>query len=90
EKCDDLSGNAKDVCVKDAKAMHVKAKEDAKVLKASMDTSKDKAQTMGEVKKDASAATREADYKAAKERCDSLAGAAKEACESDAKVKFGM
>ncbi|MBP7960239.1 MAG: hypothetical protein KAZ07_05425, partial [Acidovorax sp.] len=31
EKCDDLSGNAKDVCVKDAKAAHVAAKENAKV-----------------------------------------------------------
>lgn len=31
-----------------------------------------------------------ADYKAAKERCDSLAGAAKDACQNDAKAKFGM
>ena len=90
EKCDDLSGHAKDVCVKDAKAALVKAKEDAKVVKASVDTSKDKAQTMGEARKDASAATREADYKVAKERCDSLSGAAKDTCLSDAKAKFGM
>jgi hypothetical protein len=33
EKCDDLKGNDKDVCVKDAKAAHVKAKENAKVAK---------------------------------------------------------
>ena len=30
EKCDDLKGNAKDVCVKDAKAAHTRAKVDAK------------------------------------------------------------
>ena len=30
EKCDDLSGNAKDVCVKDAKAAEKKAKAEAK------------------------------------------------------------
>src|SRR5437868_1082476 len=30
EKCDDLNGNAKDVCVKDAKAAYVSAKADAK------------------------------------------------------------
>ena len=30
EKCDDLSGNAKDVCVKDAKAAQAKAKAQAK------------------------------------------------------------
>jgi len=29
EKCDDLSGNQKDVCVKEAKAAHTKAKSDA-------------------------------------------------------------
>lgn len=34
EKCDDLNGNAKDVCRKDAKAAFVKANGDAKVAKA--------------------------------------------------------
>lgn len=30
EKCDDLSGNAKDVCMKDAKAAHTAARSEAK------------------------------------------------------------
>ena len=34
EKCDDLKGNDKDVCVKEAKAKLAKAKADAKVAKA--------------------------------------------------------
>jgi hypothetical protein len=42
EKCDDLAGNAKDTCVKEAKAAYAKAKEEATVVKASADTSKDK------------------------------------------------
>jgi hypothetical protein len=29
-----------------------------------------------------------ADYKAAKERCDSLSGSAKDACVSEAKMKY--
>ena len=41
-------------------------------------------------KKDASSEKREADYAAAKERCDSLAGTAKDGCVTDAKVKYGM
>ena len=45
---------------------------------------------MSEVKKEAGAETREAEYKAAKERCDSLAGAAKDTCLNDAKVKYGI
>jgi hypothetical protein len=34
EKCDDLSGNAKDVCQKDAKAAQASAKADAKAAKS--------------------------------------------------------
>jgi chromosome segregation ATPase len=34
EKCDDLAGNAKDVCVKDAKAAEQKAKADARAERA--------------------------------------------------------
>ena len=37
EKCDDRSGNPRDVCVKEAKAAYVKAKADAKVAKVSSD-----------------------------------------------------
>ena len=37
EKCDDLSGNAKDVCKKDAKAAFETAKADAKVSSARSD-----------------------------------------------------
>jgi hypothetical protein len=35
EKCDDMSGNQKDVCVKEAKAAHTKAKADAQVANVS-------------------------------------------------------
>ena len=34
EKCDDLNGNAKDVCQKDAKAAHASAKAGAKAAKS--------------------------------------------------------
>lgn len=34
EKCDEFTGNKKDVCVKDAKAAHTKAKADAKVMRS--------------------------------------------------------
>jgi hypothetical protein len=91
ERCDDQSGNGKDVCIKDAKAAQVKAKESAKVARASTDTSSSsKAANVSETKKDATAEKREADYKVAKERCDALSGNAKDSCQSDAKAKFGM
>ena len=90
EKCDDFAGNAKDVCVKDAKVAYVKAKDDAKIARVATDTSNTKAKKMNDVKKDANDDRRDAEYKAAKERCDVLAGAVKDTCVGDAKVKYGM
>jgi len=40
EKCDDLSGNAKDVCKKDAKAAHASAKGESRVTSAPSTTTK--------------------------------------------------
>jgi hypothetical protein len=78
EKCDALSGNAKDVCMKEAQAARTKMLADAK---AARDTKSARA--------DASAEKQQADYKLAIERCDALAGAAKEQCVNDARSKFG-
>jgi hypothetical protein len=89
EKCDDLAGNAKDVCVKEAKAELVKGKANAKVDRVTADTRKDAAVKQTEVRKEASADKRDADYKVAIEKCDALAGAAKDACVSKAKAQFG-
>lgn len=93
EKCDDLTGNAKDVCKKDAKAAHVSAIENAKVAKAQAqpaDTSAEKGANVAEAKKDAAAEKREADYKAAKERCDALSGDAQSKCVDDAKRMYAQ
>ena len=90
EKCDDFAGNAKAICVKDAKAAHVRAKEDAKVAKAVADVNKVKSDKIADASQDANKAKNEADYKAARERCDVLAGAPKDSCVTDAKARFGM
>ena len=89
ERCDDLAGNPKDVCVKEAKAGLVKGKADAKVDRVAADTSHEAATKQAEARKDATTDTSEAQYKVAIEKCDALAGAAKEACVGNAKVKFG-
>lgn len=78
EKCDDQSGNAKDVCVKEAQAIETKALAEARVLK-----------TVGEARSDAAADTRDADYKLAAERCEALAGDAQRNCVAAAKAKYG-
>ncbi|PTT88317.1 hypothetical protein DBR42_10010 [Pelomonas sp. HMWF004] len=77
EACDDKAGNAKDVCVADAKATHDKAKADLKANKA-----------IATAQNDQMEATLKADYKAANERCDALAGNAKDSCQATAKARY--
>ena len=78
EKCDDKSGNDKDVCVKEAKAVEVKALADAKMSKQ-----------VGAARKEGADDKRDADYKVATEKCDAMAGNAKSSCMASAKAKFG-
>ena len=89
EKCDDLAGNPKDVCVKEAKAALVKGKADAKVDRVVADTRQDAAAKQADARKEATEDKRNAEYKVAIEKCDALAGAAKDACVSNAKAQFG-
>jgi chromosome segregation ATPase len=89
EKCDDLAGNAKDVCVKEAKAAETKAKADAKADRKVADARKDAGERTAEARKDAAETKRDADYRVAVERCDRMAGDAKDACVKDAKARFG-
>lgn len=77
EKCDDQTGNAKDVCVQQAKTVHTKAIAELKLVRAVADAGKD-----------ATEAQREADLKLANEKCDALTGDAKSSCESAAKARF--
>jgi hypothetical protein len=79
EHCDDQAGNAKDVCVKEAKAVETKA-----LAEARMDQKVDAA------RKESSADMRAADYAVAIEKCDATAGEAKENCIAAAKSGFGQ
>jgi hypothetical protein len=88
EKCDDLAGNAKDVCVKEAKASHVKALADAKVERTVSEERLDASDRTMAARREAAEDKREADYKVAVEKCDALAGTAKDACIREAKSRF--
>jgi hypothetical protein len=89
EKCDDVAGNVKDVCVKEAKAALVRAKADAKVDRVATDAKVEAVEKTAEARKDATADKRDADYKVAVEKCDVLAGANKDSCVKDAKGRYG-
>jgi hypothetical protein len=100
QKCDDLAGNPKDVCVKEAKAALTASKADANVQMKTTSanaTANDKSakanaaasKEVAEVRADASADKRAAQYKVEKEKCDALAAGAKDNCLTQAKANFG-
>jgi len=78
ERCDDKSGNDKDVCVKEAKAVETKALADLTLAKK-----------VGEAVTEAKDDKRDANYKVAAEKCDAMAGTAKDNCVAEAKLKYG-
>jgi hypothetical protein len=77
EKCDDLSGDAKDVCVREAKTARDKAK-----------ASKKLDEKVSEAFSDAEVSMRKADYKLAKEKCDAQSGDKKDICEASLKSRY--
>lgn len=89
EKCDDLAGNGKDVCLKEAKAAYVSAKADANADRKVSDANKSANKTANEARRDAGEDKRDAEYKVAIERCDAFSGDAKSRCVKDAKARFG-
>jgi hypothetical protein len=76
ERCGSLSGNAKDICLAEAKGNQDVAETD---LDARHKPSKDS-------RYKANAAKGNAEYEVAKEKCDDLAGNAKDVCLKDAKA----
>jgi hypothetical protein len=89
QKCDDMAGNPKDVCVKEAKAALITVKADANMLmKTSATNAKAGLQTQ-EARADATADKRAAQLKVEQEKCDALASTAKDTCLSAAKANFG-
>ena len=74
-KCNELGGNAKDVCIKEAKAAEKSALADAKAAKKSTDADAS-----------ADADKRDAEFKVAREKCDSMSGTAKDICKKEAEA----
>jgi hypothetical protein len=76
-KCNELTGNQKDVCVKEAKAAEKSAMADAKAAKKSVGA-----------RAEANEDKREAEFKVAKEKCDAMSGNTKDTCEKEAEAKY--
>jgi len=100
QRCDDMAGNSKDVCVKQAMSADTAAKADALAQMQTADanaTANEKSAAAfskadnqaADARKDAAAVTLDAQYEVAKEKCDVYAGGAKDHCLERAKALFG-
>lgn len=89
ERCDDLAGNPKDVCMTQAKAAQTSAIADAKVQMKTSDANATANAKSSDARKDAAAEKLDAQYKVEKEKCDTFAGVAKDSCLAQAKAHFG-
>jgi hypothetical protein len=77
-RCDTMSGNAKDVCIKDAKGKE-------NIAKAELEA---RANPSERAKRKVEEAKAEAKYEVAKERCDDMKGKdIKDACQKEAKAE---
>ena len=76
EKCKDLKGNAKDICMAEAKG-------NEKVAKADLDV---KQKDTPKARYNLAVAKSDMEYHVAKEKCDDMKGKDKKACEKDAKA----
>lgn len=90
EKCDDLAGNAQDVCRKEAKSAAVAAKSDAERVKTTAAANTTASDASSEAGNKAASEKRDAAYAVAKEKCGSLADDAKSVCIKEAKVRHGQ
>ncbi|HEX9172161.1 MAG TPA: hypothetical protein VF861_05820, partial [Telluria sp.] len=77
-RCAAVTGNSRDVCLEQAKAVQVAAQADAKADKKTI-----------EARAEAQEDKRTAAYRVAREKCDAFAGAAKDQCVSAAKSMHG-
>jgi hypothetical protein len=76
-KCDAKSGNDRDVCIKEAKALEVRTKAEAIAN-----------EKIAAVRRDVRDDERAAEFEVAAERCEAFAGAPKDRCIADAKAKY--
>ena len=99
-RCNEQTGNAKDVCVKEAKSAEAASKADSKLQQKTYDAKADAKKTtkeavtkanekVNEARSEATTDKTDAKYKVAKEKCDALSGAAKDNCLTEAKTRFG-
>ena len=75
-KCKDMKGNAKDICMAEAKG-------NEKLAKAELDL---KQKDTPKNRQDVAVAKAELEYEVAKEKCDDMKGKEKNACQKDAKA----
>lgn len=89
ERCDDKTGNMKDVCVKEAKAAEITAKADARAEEKTSDANTTARAKRAAARSEAAEEKSEAQFRVAKEKCDAYSNLTKDKCLNDAHNRFG-
>ncbi len=93
EKCDNHSGNLKEVCLKEAEAARTSAKADAKAeleISAAYSDDEDATSESKEAYRQAADEKNEAEFELAAQKCEDFEGAARKLCLDNAKTQHGM
>ena len=88
EKCDDLSGNPKNVCRKEASEAYTTAMAQAKLTEKTMENNATAMDKNANAKREANSEIRDAEYKTAIEKCDAFTGDVKAKCIAQAKTQY--
>lgn len=85
ERCDDLAGDAKSLCLTEAKAERDRGLADVEANKKTYEATQDIGEAKAKAKEEKAEANYDVDYK----KCDQLAGDAKDACQDNVKKRYG-
>lgn len=90
QRCQDLAGNARDVCVKEADLAHADAMAEAKLTREISDANEVARGATVDAREEAMDTMQGAEYGLAREKCDALAGDLKDDCIEQAKADFAQ
>lgn len=90
QRCQDLAGNARDVCLKEADRAHADAGAEAKLTLETSDANETAREATVEAREEAAETMQDAEFGLAREKCDAFAGDLKDDCIEQAKADFAQ
>lgn len=90
QRCQDVAGNDRDVCIKEADRAYADAKAGARLTHVINDTNESAEETIADAREEAADTISDSEYGVAREKCDAFAGDVKDECIEQAKAEFAQ